>query len=416
MTYLDDYEMYEDNIFTFVSLSDLNQPYSCSAWAGLAPSGSGDIVHDTGYGIFNLFNSNNGFPSFVFIDHTMTVHHKSNSAGTYSVKTKIEDMLEACIADGLCGAVDFDNDGLIDDDNCPNDYNPTQSDSDNDGIGDACDDCHDMSGDINDDLVIDILDIVNVVNMILTGGSNSSDFNDCEKSDGDFDSNGIINILDVIQIINTVLGQGRVVASDSGSVNASYDIIDNDLVLTFASNSSLSGVELAFYSDNLLDIEVNDNDLRSDIYSATDMYNDIQKYVVFSMDNVAFENNTLELVIEDGAQLDIQDINIIAGSKDGLELSLLWDAAEVKAFTLDKMYPNPFNPTTQISYSIENAGQMKLSIYNIAGQEVSVLHDGYQSSGSYNVQWNATELASGVYYVSMVMNGHVETMKAVVVK
>ncbi len=416
MTYLDDYEMYEDNIFTFVSLSDLNQPYSCSAWAGLAPSGSGDIVHDTGYGIFNLFNSNNGFPSFVFIDHTMTVHHKSNSAGTYSVKTKIEDMLEACIADGLCGAVDFDNDGLIDDDNCPNDYNPTQSDSDNDGIGDACDDCHDMSGDINDDLVIDILDIVNVVNMILTGGSNSSDFNDCEKSDGDFDSNGIINILDVIQIINTVLGQGRVVASDSGSVNASYDIIDNDLVLTFASNSSLSGLELAFYSDNLLDIEVNDNDLRSDIYSATDMYNDIQKYVVFSMDNVAFENNTLELVIEDGAQLDIQDINIIAGSKDGVELSLLWDAAEVKAFTLDKMYPNPFNPTTQISYSIENAGQMKLSIYNIAGQEVSVLHDGYQSSGSYNVQWNATELASGVYYVSMVMNGHVETMKAIILK
>ena len=416
MTYLDDYEMYEDNIFTFVSLSDLNQPYSCSAWAGLAPSGSGDIVHDTGYGIFNLFNSNNGFPSFVFIDHTMTVHHKSNSAGTYSVKTKIEDMLEACIADGLCGAVDFDNDGLIDDDNCPNDYNPTQSDSDNDGIGDACDDCHDMSGDINDDLVIDILDIVNVVNMILTGGSNSSDFNDCEKSDGDFDSNGTINILDVIQIINIVLGQGRVVASDSGSVNASYDIVDNDLVLTFVSNSSLSGVELAFYSDNLLDIEVNDNDLRSDIYSATDMYNDIQKYVVFSMDNVAFENNTLELIIEDGAQLDIQDINIIAGSKDGLELSLLWDAAEVKAFTLDKMYPNPFNPTTQISYSIENAGQMKLSIYNIAGQEVSVLHDGYQSSGSYNVQWNATELASGVYYVSMVMNGHVETMKAIILK
>ena len=190
----------------------------------------------------------------------------------------------------------------------------------------------------------------------------------------------------------------------------------NDLVLTFASNSSLSGLELAFYSDNLLDIEVNDNDLRSDIYSATDMYNDIQKYVVFSMDNVAFENNMLELVKEDGAQLDIQDINVIAGSKDGVELSLLWDAAEVKAFTLDKMYPNPFNPTTQISYSIENAGQMKLSIYNIAGQEVSVLHDGYQSSGSYNVQWNAAELASGVYYVSMVMNGHVETMKAVVVK
>ena len=416
MSYLEDYELYEDNIFTFVSLADLNQPYSCSAWANLAPNGSGDIVHDTGYGIFNLFNSQNGFPSFVFIDHTMTVYHKSNSAGTYSTKLKIEEMLDACIADGLCGAVDFDNDGLIDDDNCPNDYNPNQSDNDQDGLGDECDDCHDMSGDINDDLVIDILDIVNVVNMILTGGLNSSDFTDCEKSDADFDGNGIINILDVIQIINIVLGQGRIVASESGSVNASYDISDNDLILTFRSDVSLSGLEMAFYSNNLLDIEVNDNDSRVDLYSATDMYNDIQKYVVFSMDNIAFENNTLELVIEDGAQLDIQDINIIAGSKDGVELSLLWDAAEVKVFTLDKMYPNPFNPTTQISYSIENAGQMKLSVYNIAGQEVSILHNGYQPSGSYNVQWDAAELASGVYYVSMIMNGHVETMKAILLK
>ena len=367
-------------------------------------------------GMFSLFHDSwNAFPTFALLDHTMTVRAKpwtlDNNTNTNScdgTNQTINGFSGGSTADFIqqlideCGPLCEECSGT--------------TDTDGDGIADECDDCNNMSGDINDDMMIDILDIVNVVNMILTGGSNSSDFNDCEKSDGDFDSNGIINILDVIQIINTVLGQGRVVASDSGSVNASYDIIDNDLVLTFVSNSSLSGLELAFYSDNLLDIEVNDNDLRSDIYSATDMYNDIQKYVVFSMDNVAFENNTLELVIEDGAQLDIQDINIIAGSKDGVELSLLWDAAEVKAFTLDKMYPNPFNPTTQISYSIENAGQMKLSIYNIAGQEVSVLHDGYQSSGSYNVQWNATELASGVYYVSMVMNGHVETMKAVVVK
>ena len=367
-------------------------------------------------GMFSLFHDSwNAFPTFALLDHTMTVRAKpwtlDNNTNTNScdgTNQTINGFSGGSTADFIqqlideCGPLCEECSGT--------------TDTDGDGIADECDDCNNMSGDINDDMMIDILDIVNVVNMILTGGSNSSDFNDCELADGDFDSNGTINILDVIQIINTVLGQGRIVASDTGSVNASYDIIDNDLVLTFVSNSSLSGLELAFYSDNLLDIEVNDNDLRSDIYSATDMYNDIQKYVVFSMDNAAFENNTLELVIEDGAQLDIQDIDIIAGSKDGVELSLLWDAAEVKAFTLDKMYPNPFNPTTQISYSIENAGQMKLSIYNIAGQEVSVLHDGYQSSGSYNVQWNATELASGVYYVSMVMNGHVETMKAIILK
>ena len=46
------------------------------------------LLSDLGYGMFNLYNSSNGFPSFIYVDHTMTVYDKSNSAGTYSVKTK----------------------------------------------------------------------------------------------------------------------------------------------------------------------------------------------------------------------------------------------------------------------------------------------------------------------------------------
>ena len=64
---MDNYDLYADNIFTFVALSDLNQPYSCTQWANLAPSGSGDIVSDIGYGMFNLYNTSSGFPSFLFI-------------------------------------------------------------------------------------------------------------------------------------------------------------------------------------------------------------------------------------------------------------------------------------------------------------------------------------------------------------
>ena len=81
--YADWYDDYADNVVTFTALSDLNQPYSCSAWANLAPDGSGMIVHDQGYGMFNLYNSQSGFPSTVFIDHTMTVYQKYNTVGTY---------------------------------------------------------------------------------------------------------------------------------------------------------------------------------------------------------------------------------------------------------------------------------------------------------------------------------------------
>ena len=83
--------------------------------------------------------------------------------------------------------------------------NPSQEDSDGDGLGDECDDCHNFPGDINDDLSHDVLDVILTVNMILTGGLSSPDFTDCEKLDADIDSNGIINILDVIQLINLIL-------------------------------------------------------------------------------------------------------------------------------------------------------------------------------------------------------------------
>ena len=75
-------------------------------------------------------------------------------------------------------------------------------DSDGDGIADECDDCHNMSGDVNDDIVIDVLDIVLTVNMILSPGQSS----ECAFSDADIDGNTIVNILDVIQIINFVIG------------------------------------------------------------------------------------------------------------------------------------------------------------------------------------------------------------------
>ena len=66
----------------FIALSDLNQPYSCSQWGNLGTTGIPNIIDDTGYPIFNMFNTGSSFPSLVMIDHEMKVHYKE--AGYYS--------------------------------------------------------------------------------------------------------------------------------------------------------------------------------------------------------------------------------------------------------------------------------------------------------------------------------------------
>ena len=66
-------------------------------------------------------------------------------------------------------------------------------------------------------------------------------------------------------------------------------------------------------------------------------------------------------------------------------------------FTLDQNYPNPFNPVTSIQYAIANKQFVKLIVYDVLGNEIAVLVNEEKPAGKYEVSWNASNLASGVY-------------------
>ncbi len=66
-------------------------------------------------------------------------------------------------------------------------------------------------------------------------------------------------------------------------------------------------------------------------------------------------------------------------------------------YELYQNYPNPFNPSTTIRYGIPSAGKVRISIFNLLGEEVSVLIDQFQEAGYYEFVWNARNLASGMY-------------------
>ncbi|MBU0520243.1 T9SS type A sorting domain-containing protein, partial [bacterium] len=88
----------------------------------------------------------------------------------------------------------------------------------------------------------------------------------------------------------------------------------------------------------------------------------------------------------------------------------------VDKFELVGAYPNPFNPTTTISYALPTAGSVELSVFDISGREVAKLVDGYRDIGVHNVQFDATGLASGVYLYRLNANGNVAVNKMVLMK
>jgi uncharacterized repeat protein (TIGR01451 family) len=86
------------------------------------------------------------------------------------------------------------------------------------------------------------------------------------------------------------------------------------------------------------------------------------------------------------------------------------------SFSLDSAYPNPFNPRTTIPFSMPEAGDVRLAVYDLLGREVAVLVDATLSAGSHQVSFDAGQVPSGTYLVRLSAGGTVESMTVTLVK
>ncbi len=85
-------------------------------------------------------------------------------------------------------------------------------------------------------------------------------------------------------------------------------------------------------------------------------------------------------------------------------------------FSLSQNYPNPFNPTTVIRYQVSGMSHVTLGVYDVLGQEVAMLVNEEKFPGSYEVNFNASNLSSGVYFYTLRAGNFVETKKMLLIK
>ncbi len=106
---------------------------------------------------------------------------------------------------------------------------------------------------------------------------------------------------------------------------------------------------------------------------------------------------------------------VYSGNMTGIEDTQTADHS-VADFSLYQNYPNPFNPKTVISYQLAENKPVKLSIYNVLGQEVATLISGKQSAGHHQVTWDASAFPSGLYFYRLKTENHTEVRKMMLLR
>jgi hypothetical protein len=87
-----------------------------------------------------------------------------------------------------------------------------------------------------------------------------------------------------------------------------------------------------------------------------------------------------------------------------------------ESYSLKQNFPNPFNPETNINFELPKNGNVTLKVYDVLGNLVTTLYDGYKSAGVYNATFNGAGYASGIYFYKLQIDGFSDVKRMVLVK
>lgn len=195
----------------------------------------------------------------------------------------------------------------------------------------------------------------------------------------------------------------------------SYYAFDNDEYKKIKENDAAFSIELVKLNGKELKGEFNPSKFEiAEITDDESFYKlDCSKieegYYYFRVNNKV--NGTAEYFVNDVMYEDTPELN----KKSFAELQTAENAIP-NNYSLDNNYPNPFNPTTTITFAIPQQEYVSLKVYDVLGKEVATLVNGIKSSGKYSVSFNGRDLASGIYFYTLKAGNFSQTNKMMLVK
>ncbi len=251
------------------------------------------------------------------------------------------------------------------------------------------------NGDVNADGLWNVLDVVQLVNCVLSQSCDAD-----VGCSGDFNLDGSYNVLDVVGLVNCVLAQNCAGRVADTATSVEFNVIGNEVTMT--TDGIVGGIQMTLSHGNDFSLTLTDD---------ADSFSD---YLT--------EGNTTTLIIVNptGTRLftakgDFNIESVIASNYQG-DSRLSTSVNMLKEFSISSAYPNPFNPTTQMSLTLNINADVSVKVFNMTGQLVDVIANGKMDAGSYSFTWDGINASSGVYFIQTEIGSDIHNQKIMLVK
>jgi len=287
----------------------------------------------------------------------------------------------------------------------------TVDDDDIEEYGSGSSGCYAEAGDVTGDGIINVLDIISLVNHIL-GISAIED-----TCAADYSGDGIVNILDVVGMVNLILGIGLESNLNPPATEVIVHTGDN---LYLEANGNVQAVHFILSSDEELVIEWAD-----ELFHPASYYNSETNET--SLIAIATDFNLTEIAniqgnytVKEASVVSLNDETkepmILGADRVGIDASVTNENALPNGYRVSNAYPNPFNPTTSFKIDLDKESFVSIKAYNILGQLTAEIFTGNMNGYDNLVNWDASNIASGIYFMKIQVDSHLESQKVLLVK